>query len=142
MSTRRPVLGRYGNSRLREHQVGDHGPGDAPGDLSGEVGSGFLPAQATKGGVHERHDGVEMAPGYGAEHQDDGKQAGRGGGRVLEQLEADCARREVLGCDPRADDRGSQEGTAEELGQETSPKRRHHHVVRVASNPYPSPANK
>ena len=91
-AARRPVLGGDGNSGHREHQVGHDGPADAPGDLSREVGGRFPPAQATKGGVDERHHGVEMAAGYGAEHQDDGEQAGGGGGRVLEQLEPDGAR--------------------------------------------------
>ena len=89
MGARRPVLGRDGNSGLGEHQVGDHGPADAAGDLGREVGGGFPPAQATKGGVDERHDRVEVAPGNGAEHQDNREQPGRRGRRVLEQLEAD-----------------------------------------------------
>ena len=80
-----------------EHGVGDDRSGDAAGDLGRDVGERRPPGEAAERGVDERDDGVEMAAGDGAEHEDDREQAGGGGGGVLEQLESGVVRRELLG---------------------------------------------
>ena len=98
---RRPVLGRDADRGLGEHEVGDHRAADAAGHLGRQVGDGVAPGQPTEGRVDEGDDRVEMRAGNRTEHQDDGEQPGGGRRRVLEQLEADVAGRQLLGGDPR-----------------------------------------
>ena len=102
-------------------------PADAAGHLGGQIRAGVAPAQPAEGGVDEGDHRVEMRPRDRAEHQDDGVEPGGGGRRVLEQLEPDVARRELLGGDARADDDGGQEGAAEQLGDQAAPQRRFVH---------------
>ena len=70
-----------------EHQVGHHGPADAPGHLHREIRGGVPPAQPAERSIGERHHRVEMAAGHRPEHQDDREQPGRGRRRVLQQLQ-------------------------------------------------------
>ena len=92
-------------------------PSDAAGDLCGYVSERIAPADALERCIDERHDGVEMPARHGPEHQDDRKQPGCRGRRVLEQLKPDVAWREGLRRDPRADHQCAQERRAEELGK-------------------------
>ena len=59
-----------------------------------------------------------MAAGHRSEHQDDGEEAGCGGGRVLQELQPGVPGGELLGGDARADDDRGQECAAQELGGE------------------------
>ena len=66
----------------------------------------MAPADAAEARIDERDDRVEVRPRDGAEHQDDREQSGRGGSRVLEQLQPRVPRGELLRCYSRADHDG------------------------------------
>ena len=70
------------------------------------------------GPVDEGDDGVEVAAGDRPEDQDQPDQRAGGGGGVLEQLQADVARREPAGHDPGPDDGDDQQAGAERLGDQ------------------------
>ena len=117
-------LGRQFDERLAEHAVGQDGAAAAAGDLCRDVRHDVAGADPPEGAVGERHDGIEMGTGDGAEGQDDGDEAHRRGRRILKQLEADVAGRQALRRDPGPDhDRGEERG-AEELGERPAPQRR------------------
>ena len=61
-----------------------------------------------------------MRAGYRPEQQDQDGQTEHGGGGVLQQLQADVVRRELLGRDAGADDDRDQQGGAGELGEQPS----------------------
>ena len=114
---RGPVLGGELERRLGEHDVGHHGAEDAARDLRRQIGGGVPPAHPAERRVDEGHHRVEVAARDRPEHQDDGEQAGRRRGRVLEELQPGVARGELLGGDARPDDERGQEGAAQELGR-------------------------
>ena len=70
------------------------------------------------GPIDEGDDRVEVGAGDRPEDQDQPDQRAGGGGGVLEQLQADVARREPAGHDPGADDGDDQQAGAERLGDE------------------------
>ena len=80
----------------------------------------MAPAQSAEGGVDQRDDRVEVSAGDRAEDEDEGEEARGRRGRVLEELQAGVAGRELRRGDPRADHRGGQESRAEELGEEAA----------------------
>ena len=121
MRTRRPVLGRDGDGGLGEHRIGEDRSADAPDRLEGKVGRSVLPFEPAEAGIDEGDDRVEVAPRDRAEHQDDGEEPRRCRRCILEELEPDVARGEVLRGDARADDDGGQEGAAQELGEQAPP---------------------
>ena len=94
-------------------------PSTQPRDLGGEVGERVAAADPAEARVDERHDGVEVPAGDRPEHQDDRVQPGGGRGRVLEQLEPDVVRGELLGGDPGADHERGEERGAEQLGEQS-----------------------
>src|ERR1019366_3079114 len=100
----------------------NHRTTDAPGHLSREVGGGGPPTNSTEGGINERHHRVEVGTRYWAEHQDDGLQPRSRRCSILEQLQADVARRELWRGDARSDDHGGQKGTTEQFGGQATPK--------------------
>ena len=62
-----------------------------------------------------------MGAGQCTEDEDECEQASTGDQCVLQQFEADVARRQLLGSDPGSDDDGGQQGTAKELGDQAAP---------------------
>ena len=72
-------------------------------------------------------DGVEVGTGNRAEHQNQDRQAENGGGRILEELEADVVWRQLGGGDSRAHHHRDQQGGAHELRQKSS--RQSHRVI-------------
>ena len=79
-----------------------------------EAGAGAAAQQP----VRRRDDRVEVRAGDRAEQQDQHRQPEHGGGRVLQQLQPDIVRGELLGGDPGADHGGDQQRGADELGQQ------------------------
>ena len=86
-----------------EHAVRGERAEHAAGHLGRYVRERVAPAQATKARVGERDDGIEVPARDRSKHQDDRVQPCCSGGGVLQQLEADVARREPLCRDARAD---------------------------------------
>jgi hypothetical protein len=68
-----------------------------------------------------------------AQHEDQSRQAERGGGAVFQQLQSDVIGGELLGGDPGADYDRDQQSGAEELGEQPSSERRwwlmHGHIL-------------
>ena len=89
-----------------------HGPADLRDHVHPEV-AGRDPAEDPIG---QAHDGVEMRTRDRTDREDDRDQAGRGGRRVLEQLQPDVTRREPLRGDAGSDDDRDQQHRADELG--------------------------
>ena len=118
MTGRGPMLCRDADRGLGEHQIRQHGPADASGDLNRKVGQRRRPRDATEEGVDEGHHGVEVGSRDRPEHHDGGVEARTGGGGVLQELQPCVAGREVLRRDTGADDDGGQEGTADQFGQQ------------------------
>ncbi|BAS10329.1 hypothetical protein AHiyo4_37510 [Arthrobacter sp. Hiyo4] len=65
-----------------------------------------------------------MRTADGSEYEDQYGQTQHCGGAVLEQLQADVVRRELLCRDPGADDDGYEQASAEEFGDGAAPQRR------------------
>ena len=72
-----------------EHQVGDDRAEAAADALGGDVAHAVAGGQRAGQPVDERDDGVEVGARDGTEHQDQPDQRAGGGGRVLQQLQAD-----------------------------------------------------
>src|SRR5205085_5274181 len=89
--TARPVLRRPRDGVELEHDVGDDGAGDRAGDLRADVRRQVATIEPAEERVSSAHDRVEVAAGHGTEREDQRDEPARGGGRVLEQLEADVA---------------------------------------------------
>ena len=98
-------------------------PPTHPAVWTGRYAAGVGPAEAPEGGVDERHDRVEVAPGYRSEHQDDGEESGRGGSRVLEQLDPDATWRKPLRSYAGADHKRGEKRAAKKFGDEPTPER-------------------
>ena len=64
--------------------------------------------------------GFRWAPDTGPTARMMTASAAAGGGRVLQELEAGVARRQPLGGDPRANDGGDEETSAQELGEDSA----------------------
>lgn len=110
------AIGRAPRHRSQpEHQVGEHRPRDAPRDLCGEVDTRNRPGTTVQHDVGERHDGVEVGARHRLQDQDQHAQAEGCGEGVLEELQSDIARRELLRHDARSDDDRGEQGAAEEL---------------------------
>ena len=109
--------------RHAEHEVGQHRAGHRPGQLGHRVPADLAPGEPVPGTpsqepVRQGDDRVEVRPRHRTEQQDQHCQPEDGGRAVLQQLQADIVRRQLLGRDPRADDDRDQQGAAEELGQQ------------------------
>ena len=97
----------------REHEVGHDGARHAAGDLDGQVGRTTRQRTPPKAASTSDTTGLKCAPDTG-EHQDEGIQAGRGGGRVLGVApDRGVAGRQLLGSDPRPDHHRGQKATAQ-----------------------------
>ena len=106
-----------GSSNMRLATIGAEA---AAGDLGDDVEAGVAGADGAEGAVDQGDDGVEVGAGDGAEHPDQPDERAGGGGRVLQQLQADVVGRQAAGHDPRADDGDDQEAGAEGLGDEAT----------------------
>ena len=114
-----------------EHQVGHDRADGAARELGRQVDRDLPVGHPAEEPVGQGDDRVEVAARHRPEGEDQGDQAGTGGERVLQQLQADVVRREPLGRDAGADDDGDQAGRPEELrqrlpGEEAQPQRGGH----------------
>ena len=115
-----------------EHEIRKDGSGDrsrglgdgVPAELGGAHAGAAAPADQP---VRGRHDRVEMRSGHGPEGEDERAERERRGDRVLEQLQADVARRQPRRHDAGADDGGDQQRGADELGEQPPPGRNRIH---------------
>ena len=81
-----------------------------------DAGTGPTPEQPVCCG----HDRVEVRAGDRPEQQDQNGQAQHGGGGVLQELQSDVVRGELLRGDAGADDDRDEQCGAGELGQQSS----------------------
>ena len=103
-----------------EHQVGDHGSGAGPGDLSGDVGQQLPRGQAPEDAVGEGHHRVEVGPRHRPEREDEGDEPARSGGGVREELDAAVGGK-ALGEDPGPDDDGDEQRGTGGFGGDAPP---------------------
>ena len=111
-----------------EHDVGQDRADDAADDLGDRVGGDVAdtdtrarpPAQQP---IRCRHHRVEVRAGDRPEQQDQHRQAEHRGGGVLQELQSDVIRGELLCGNPGPDDHGDQQGGASELGEQSSGQR-------------------
>ena len=115
-----PMLRGEEERRLLEHDVGDRHADEGPDELRRDVARHLAPGQAPLARIRQRHDRIEVRARDRSEGDDqrDQRRARREG--VGEQRERDVRARELLGHDPRPDDRGQQQRRSERLGDELS----------------------
>ena len=124
-----------------EHDVGQDRAEDAASGLSDGVGGDVAgtdpgPDATAQEPIRRRHHRVEVCPGDRPEQQDQHSQAKHRGGGVLQQLQSDVIRGELLCRNTGPDDHRDQQGGASELGEQSSGQRDgmiHELLVRTAS---------
>ena len=126
------AVGREGDGVEVEHEVGDHRADAGADDLGGDVGDELARGEAAEEAVGEGDDGVEVGARHRPEGEDERDEPAGGGGRVLEQLQADVVGREPLGEDARADDDGDEQAGADRLGGEPAAEGRGHRLSSTA----------
>ncbi len=93
------------------------------GELSEHVGRNVRAPHAAERPEGRRDRRVEVRAGHGADEQDDHRQSGGGGQRVLQQLESDLPGGQLFGGDAGPDDDGDEQSGAERFGGEPSGQR-------------------
>lgn len=78
------------------------------------------PGAASEQPICDRHHGVEVRARHGAQHEDQDRQAERGGQAVLQQLEADVIRREALRSDAGTHNDRDEQARSKELGSSSA----------------------
>ena len=102
-----------------EHQVGDDRTDEAARDLGVDQDDRVASRHGAERSLDQRDDRVERGRDR-LQREDQRDQCAAGDDAVLQQLEPDVVRREPGGGDAGADDRGDEEGRADELGQRAS----------------------
>ena len=120
-----PVPGGDLDELFVEHDVGQDRTDDAPERLSDGVGGRVPGTDAGPGPSPQqpicgRHNRIEVRAGHWATQQDECGQAERGSGGVLEELQPDIARRELLSRNARANDHSDEHSGSGRLGQQPS----------------------
>ena len=83
-----------------------------------------VPGTPSQEPVSQGDDRVEVRPRHRTEQQDQHRQPEEGRGAVLQQLQPDIVRGQLLGGDSRPDHDRDQQGAAQELGQQAPTDRR------------------
>ena len=105
---------------LPEHEVREDRADDASDNLGGDVQRGVAPRPQPAERIHDRDNGIEVGTADGHEDEDEHAEAEGGREGILQQLQPDIVRRELLCRDAGADDNGGEASASQKFGGEAS----------------------